>query len=96
VKTERKYQLIKVAAGDWILPDNDGETVWRLRSYIDGPSMGLNLDHDITLWGYSKWTGRRTALDADDILDPDNWEYWDGNHRTRAEAIQAALNERER
>jgi hypothetical protein len=89
---ERKYALTRIKAGDYLLPDNDGETVWRVRTYLDGPSMGLvDWERDITLWAIEKWVGRVPVWEADDPLDPDLWEWWESNFKTRREAIDAAL-----
>ena len=30
---ERKYALIKILAGDYLLPGNDAHTLWRIRRY---------------------------------------------------------------
>jgi hypothetical protein len=84
---ERKYALTKIAAGDYLLPSNDGRTIWRLSSYEDGIDQGL--DHDLgTVWGVWKWTGDGRTVDPDD---PGCWEMLEGTLSTRAEAITAAL-----
>jgi hypothetical protein len=83
----RKYALTKIKRGDYLLPSNDGRTIWRLCAYEDGIEQGL--DHDLgTVWGVWKWTGSGTTVDPEDW---GAWEMWEGSLRTRAEAIQAAL-----
>ena len=47
----RKYALIKVAAGDYLCPSNDGETLWRFHTYEDGRVAGLEVDYEVrTFW----------------------------------------------
>ena len=85
---ERKYQLTKIEAGDYLLPSNDGRTVWRIRRYTDGPSGGLeHWPKDREVWGIWGWRGATLEL----TLDEDKWAYWDGLCDTREEAIQLAL-----
>jgi hypothetical protein len=52
---ERRYALRKVAAGDYLLPSNDGTTLWRLQRYTDGPSAGLDWPRDREVWRASYW-----------------------------------------
>lgn len=86
---DRKYALMKIARGDYLLPSNDARTIYRLRTYEDGPSHGIeHWPRDLTFWGVSKWIGRGEAVD------PDIWDAWEmveSQCRTRGEAIQAAL-----
>lgn len=90
MSTERKYSLIKIAKGDYLLPGNDGRTVWRLGTYTDGPSNGLtDWPRDRLVWGVWKWVGDSTVY-----VDTGSWERWEmheGCLPTRAEAIESAL-----
>lgn len=89
---ERKYQLSKVAAGDYLLPSNDGATVWRIAQYVEGPSSGITeWARDRKVWGCWKWEGPVTMGSAVDTGDWGRWEFWEGPHFTRAAAIDAAL-----
>jgi hypothetical protein len=97
MSVERKYVLTKIGKGDYLLPSNDGRTLWRLRTYEDGPSHGLDWPRDLTFWGIWKWNLPMTT-DAGpgslDTVDPDEWDRWeyvDGAYETRAQAIEAAL-----
>lgn len=45
---ERVYQLTKVSSGDWLLPSNDGNTVWRICQYLEE----VNGKH---YWGFAKY-----------------------------------------
>lgn len=89
---ERKYALSKIKAGDYLLPSNDAQIIWRLRSYEDGPSHGIeDWPRDITLWGAWRWRGNVDALDTIDFEDADQWAHEGDGFTSRAGAIQWAL-----
>lgn len=80
---ERKYTLTKVRAGDYLLPANDGISLWRIM-YAQDDELGVSWQ--IYIW----WDKIRPGVSAD----PDDWaqwEFWEDGHTTRAEAIQRAL-----
>jgi hypothetical protein len=92
--TERKYQLVKIRAGDYLLLSNDAKTLWRIYRYEDGRSYGLkDMKGDVQLWAYARWDGTpASALQADDLQYA--WDRWvNGEHwlKTRQEAIDKAL-----
>jgi len=89
----RKYRMTKGAgAGDWILPGNDGKTLWRLMTYEDGPSHGVEgMEKDRLFWGVWKFIGRIESGRAIDLADFSNWDFWEGNLDSRAEAIAAVV-----
>lgn len=93
---ERKYVLTRIAKGDYLLPSNDGRTLWRLRIYEDGPTHGLeDWPRDRTFWGLWKLTSHFDGtLDPDTLDDWGRWEPWDEYLPTRAAAIKSALRER--
>lgn len=90
--SDRKYAMTKIAAGDYLLPSNDGTVLWRIALYEDGPSHGLDdWPRDIMLWGAWKWRGQ---LPATRTIDTENWAEWDlcaQGFDSRAAAIDAAL-----
>jgi hypothetical protein len=90
----RKYVLTKIAKGDYLLPSNDGGTLWRIRSYEDGPSYGLeDWPRDLTLWGIWKWDTPVTGASLASV-DPDAWDRWecyDTSYESRAQAIRSVL-----
>lgn len=102
MSAERRYSLRRLRAGDYLLPGNDGQTLWRIASYQDGPSHGLDWPRDRTLWGAWKYTGRidwQQDMTADrfaELLDWNDWEPWDTGHETRREAIAGAIKESDR
>jgi len=83
---ERKYALVRIKAGDWLLPSNSLRWYWRLsKNEEEG--------------GWSLW---RTAFPQQDhefdVLAEDialdlwqEWELWDDHFPTRGEAIVALL-----
>ena len=88
VKIERKYVLTKIAAGDYLLPSNDGKTIWRIMRYEDGPSYSLDWPKDRMVWGAWSWRGDL------DRVDPDAWDMWACGSQwcdTRQQAIDEAL-----
>ena len=88
---ERKYALTKVAAGDYLLPSNDGLTIWRIAKYEDGPSKGLDIPRDRTFWGVWLWSGVYETAVYVDTEAWDRWEMCEAGLDSRAEAIQSAL-----
>ena len=95
--TERRFQMIRLGKGDYLLPSNDAQTLWRIASYEDGPSHGIeDWPRDITLWALWRWDGGMPTVDeiAASLDDPDpwyRWEHWEGGYRTRKAAIEGAL-----
>ena len=83
---DRKYQLTKVGAGDWLLPSNDARTLWRLHKGTDG-------------WGawHRPMPHRDAELDAlVEEITLGEWDGWqlDGTLDTRTQAITYALAQR--
>jgi hypothetical protein len=89
---QRKYALIKVSRGDYLLPSNDGLTLWRIAQYTEGPSTGLyDWPTDRQVWGAWKWEGRMPPGEFEDPVAWDQWSLWSGMCESRAEAIREAL-----
>lgn len=92
---ERKYALTKLAAGDYLLPSNDAATVWRLSTYTDGPSMGLDsLKRDREFWGVWRFIGRPVTnglMTGEEVEDWNQWEQFDSLLDSRAAAIRSAM-----
>jgi hypothetical protein len=89
---ERKYALTKIAPGDYLLPSNDGRTIWRIAKG-DAPD-----DTAATYWDLFRWTNTPERFQAmaenpwaGDVLDWNLWECVDSLSRTRAEAIREAM-----
>lgn len=87
---ERKYVLTRIKAGDYLLPSNDGRTIWRLSQYEDGPSHGLDWPKDRQVWGCWRWVGG-TIRPGIDVEDWSSWEMVASTLATRKEAISEAL-----
>jgi hypothetical protein len=78
--TERKWPLVKIREGDYLLPSNDRQTLWRIRSYEeDGSAFWEDADgkrHEIRgrFWStvkYTKGTPDDFADRIDRILTPE-------------------------
>lgn len=93
---ERKYALTRISAGDYILPSNDAQTLWRIHSYTEDGSASFIRDDGTeqtlrgTYWATAKFR-KPVSLVWDDFLDWEHWETWETTLRTRADAIRAAL-----
>lgn len=89
---ERKYALSRIRAGDYVLPGNDGQTLWRVTRYQDGPSSGLeHMVRDKDFWGLWKWPAPISEGSFIDLQDWDRWEFYEGLFPDRASAIDKAL-----
>ncbi len=89
---ERKWALTKIKAGDWLLVGNDGKTLWRIATYEEGESHGVEGMPDKTFWGVWKWPRPvGGALDMDALEDWSGWDMDEGWLKTREAAIQSAL-----
>lgn len=91
---ERKYALIKIEAGDYLLPGNDGRTLWRVRrgveEHIAEDSLGIVTRDVWELWRCS------FRLDDDsvaDLIQPDEDSQWEHIEAVgdRAQGIKRAL-----
>jgi hypothetical protein len=92
---ERQYALTKIQPGDYLLPSNDAQTIWRIARYTDGPSNGLiEWSRNREVWGIWRWKGT-TAIEAF-VHAPtwDSWEFVCGPCDTRSRAISEALTSR--
>jgi hypothetical protein len=88
---ERKYHLTRVRAGDYLLPSNDGLTIWRIQKYEDGPSHGLDWPQDKMLWGIWRWRYTDPEKYVLDTEDHDAWSLCADGYSTRKEAIDGAI-----
>lgn len=96
---ERKYAMTRVRAGDYLLPSNDGKTLWRIASYHEDGSAEWQDErgqwHKVvgTFWQTAKYRHGvpRVGLLDEDFLDWNEWHTWETNLRTRKEAVEAAL-----
>jgi hypothetical protein len=106
---ERKYQMIRVSAGDYLLPSNGGKTLWRIRRYYeDGSAVSGRWPNEKPIIGYF-WSCARykTPLQeipphvlgehAEDFLnDWCSWVECASLMKTRSEAVNEALEISER
>jgi len=89
---ERRYRMTRVGRGDYLLPSNDGKTLWRLRRYVEDGSATYDDGTPVVgeFWATWKYRGPLTGA----YVDPfqwDDWEMWDSGLRLRRQAIDAAL-----
>ena len=96
-RTQRKYALTRIKAGDYLLPGNDGRTLWRIYSYEEDGSgewcvNGKWVKITGTYWGVMKYDPYGVVDFSnlpDDFLEWDRWSSWGSLLATR----QAAINE---
>ena len=99
---ERKHELRKIGSGDYLLPDDGKQVLWRVHRYGDLAAGGWRGMVEVQCWAIWRY---KEPLDGDGAIK--RWEHpalvkegWDGWQRvgagrsTRTEAIQAALTRR--
>lgn len=97
--SERVFPLVTISAGDYLLVDNDGRMLWRIRRYDEQfiGEDGLTVEYR-PCWGIWRWTRRvesQDTFDALDLDDWDQWEFWDGPLSSRGEALTEVLRTRQ-
>jgi hypothetical protein len=82
---ERKHQMVKIRAGDWLLLSNDGKTLWRVYRYDE--------HNGESWWASARYDGTPTQALNDDELEHawDRWVTTEYYLETRQEAIDEAL-----
>ena len=85
---ERKYQLTRIREGDYIVPSNSGETLWRITK-----AVGVEREDE----GWHAYRYRLSIADLharygdalpDEFIDWSEWDHWSGGFRTRRGAIE--------
>lgn len=102
--SERRYQMIRLRAGDYLLPSNDLETMFRIASYQEHGDAEWRDEqgrwHKIvgTYWSvYAMRMAKLKALtenpvtDDEDVLDWNEWEHRSDGFGSRRAAIEDAL-----
>lgn len=93
---ERKWQMIRLGAGDYLLPSNDGQTWWRFNKYEErdgsltrGDGSVVNGDY----WRLLRWSraAHDLTLDALDLEADYLWTEVACMMPTRQAAIDYAL-----
>ena len=89
----RRYSMTRIRDGDYLLPSNDAQTLWRITRYTeDGSAAWVDPDngseHPIVgiFWSAAKYNGSLDRL-PDDLTDWEHWDHWSDMHRTRREAV---------
>lgn len=88
-RPSRKYVLTKLDVGDYVLPSNDGTTLWRI-ARGDEPTGDEN-QFFARVWQLWRWRHAIEAVKWEDGADWDNWELTASWLDTRAQAIDYAL-----
>lgn len=90
---QRKYALIRVSSGDYLLPSNDQRWLWRIYTYEEDGSLFRG---ERQVKGRFWACARRPMPPESAILDEDflgwgDWEFWAGPLNTRTAAIDEAM-----
>lgn len=101
--TERRYRMLRLSTGDYLLPSNDARTTWRLKRYYEhGDAIitdrgGRERPLVGAFWEAYRFAGHSAQAMAESIEDEDwsLWECWGSTMRTRREAIDFALSREE-
>jgi hypothetical protein len=101
---ERKYQMVRVSAGDYMLMSNSGKSLWRFRRYHEYGMVeyddGTKLVGDFWSCARYDYRGRSMPNGTDQMIDvihdPERWVTTADTLRTRQEAIDEALAAAER
>ena len=101
---ERKYALTRVTSGDYIVPSNDGATLWRISRYTEdgslsrwetnerGEAVGKGKVVLGQFWMISTYIDplrRQPENLPDDFLDWSYWTTWESLLPSRGEALNA-------
>lgn len=52
---ERKWQMTRLCAGDYLLPSNDSTVMWRLSTHEDGSLYGLECSYEERTFWQLEW-----------------------------------------
>lgn len=96
--SERRYQMTRVGKGDWLLPSNDRQTLWRIHTYDEDGSAEYQDEtgwHKIvgTFWATAKYNGDipDDRPLPEDFLEWHRWTPWAGPFSTRGDAIKDVI-----
>lgn len=93
----RKWQMIRLGAGDYLLPSNDRQTMWRLFRYEEDGSLisigpdGVEVPIRGHYWMVCRWNAPLTALADGDWDEWDRWQEYESLLPSRSAAIDSAL-----
>lgn len=89
----RRYRMIRVRAGDYLLPSNDGTVLWRVYRYTEDGSAYLADDTPVVgeYWATAKYLRPIDRFDPDSLEDWEDWSHWDSFLPTRAAAIDRVM-----
>lgn len=94
-KPQRVWQMRRLGPGDYALPSNDQQVMWRVQKYEerDGTltrgDTGRVINGDF--WRLLRWVHPVYAIAYEDIDEPGNWQEVARMMKTRQEAIDCAM-----
>ena len=105
---ERKYAMTRLGRGDYLLPSNDAQTLWRVYAYEeDGsatyqtefiPGKGPSGPERVLrgrFWALARRPMPEMGFLVSDLFEWDDWQFWAGPLQSREQAIRYALSHEE-
>lgn len=90
----RKYALTRLDKGDYLCASNDGETLYRFRTYHDGPSFGLmDWPRDRLVWSVERTEFGTFLANPTVPVNELDWRNVSGPHDTRRVALASVFGE---
>lgn len=89
----RKYAMTRLARGDYLLPSNDGRTLWRIYTYEEDGSAENYQGRVVkgTFWACARRPMPRGGAFVGELLEWSDWDFWAGPFESRSEAIEEAI-----
>src|SRR5579884_1881334 len=88
----RLYRMTRIEAGDYLLPSNDLQTLWRITAYDeDDPLEERDPPVVRRIWGLSSRPYPKPGEHVDLADDFSGWEFISYGHRTRNDAVREAM-----
>ena len=92
-----RWPTVRVSAGDYLLASNDGQTLWRISSYLEDGSLESGPDYASMkpvrgkFWSIATYATPFPDVDPDDphLLDWDRWTRVEDLIATKRDAIVA-------
>lgn len=91
---ERKWQMTRVGAGDYLLPSNDEQTLWRITKYEERDGTLTRGDGTVVNGDFWALWRLRFPLPDYDAVDHDLWD-WDNCFPGDDLRVQRAETERD-
>ena len=85
--------MTRLRKGDYLLPSNDAQTLWRIYQYEEDGSLIEELPDRAErpvvglFWATARRSMPKEGAFVHEIAEWDDWEFYSGPHSTRQQAI---------